>query len=50
MIDVLQDPPEDPDPSLPCDALSVAVTFDAYVGNFGGVAEGQDIPSPCPAP
>lgn len=50
MIDVLQDPPEDPDPSLPCDALSVAVTFDAYVGNFGGVADGQDIPSPCPAP
>lgn len=50
MIDVLQDPPEDPDPSLPCDALSVAVTFDAYVGNFGGVAEGQNIPSPCPAP
>jgi hypothetical protein len=50
MIDVLQDPPEDPDPNLPCDALSVAVTFDAYVGNFGGVAQGQDIPSPCPAP
>lgn len=48
MIDVLQDPPETPDPSLPCDALSVAVTFDAYVGNFGGVAQGQDFPTPCP--
>ncbi|MCA9532664.1 MAG: hypothetical protein KC593_03260 [Myxococcales bacterium] len=48
MIDVLQDPPEEPDPNLPCDALSVAVTFDGYVGRFGGIALGQDIPSPCP--
>lgn len=49
MVDVLQDPPDDADPNLPCDALSLAVTFDAYAGNFGGVAVGQDIPSPCPA-
>ncbi len=50
MIDVLQDPPDEPDPNLPCDALSVGIAFDAYVGRFGGVAEGQNIPSPCPAP
>ncbi|MCB9661414.1 MAG: hypothetical protein H6726_27455 [Sandaracinaceae bacterium] len=48
MVDVLQDPPAEPDPTLPCDALSVAVTFDGYTGHFGGLADGQDIPSPCP--
>ncbi len=50
MVDVLQDPPDDPDPTLPCDALSVAVTFDGYVGRFGGIAEGQPFPNPCATP
>jgi hypothetical protein len=50
MVDVFLDPPTPADPTLPCDALSVAVTFDGYTGHFGGIAEGQEIPSPCPAP
>ncbi len=50
MIDVLQDPPATPDPNLPCDALSVGIPFNGYAGRFGGVAQGQDIPSPCSMP
>ncbi len=46
--DVLQDPPATAEPSLPCDALSVGIAFDGYAARFGGVAQGQDIPSPCP--
>lgn len=48
MLDVLQDPPAERMPSLPCDALSTAVRFDAYAGNLGGLAAGQTIASPCP--
>ncbi|MCA9537021.1 MAG: hypothetical protein KC593_25235 [Myxococcales bacterium] len=48
MVDALQDPPSVADPSVPCDALSTAIRFDGYSGHFGGVATGQDIPSPCP--
>lgn len=49
MTDVLLDP-------IPanigtrCDAVSLGITFQAYPANFGGLAEGQALPTPCDVP
>ena len=40
----------DPDPQnlgTMCDAVSIGITFEAFRANFGGIAEGQDLPNPC---
>ncbi|MCB9659608.1 MAG: hypothetical protein R3B40_16415 [Polyangiales bacterium] len=50
MCDVQLQPATPADTSLPCDALSIATTFDAYVGHVGGIAVGQPLPNPCSDP
>jgi len=40
----------DPNPQnigTQCDAVSLGITFEAYPANFGGLAPGQELPTPC---
>lgn len=49
MQDVLLDPSSDAAGTL-CDAVSLGITFEAFPANFGGIALGQALPSPCDTP